>query len=60
MEFVMDELKKSLKYHNRQFKENVDKIHLYEDTIEDLKNRNKAHEAAMLEIDKFIEKLKQG
>lgn len=60
MQHVIDELQKSLKYNNRQFNENISKIHLYEETIEDLKNRNKTHAEAMLQLDRHIEELKKA
>jgi prefoldin subunit 5 len=57
MQHVIDELQKSLRYHLRQLRENEDKIRTYEETVEDLKNRNKKHEEALLEIETHIEQL---
>jgi peptidoglycan hydrolase CwlO-like protein len=59
MEFIIDELKKSLKYHLRQLDENLNKIRTYEGTIEDLKYRNESHERAIKEIGGHIEQLEE-
>lgn len=57
MQYVLDELQKSLRYHLRQLEENLNKIRLYEETIEDLKTRNGKHKDAISEIGKHIESL---
>lgn len=59
MQFVLDELKKSMKYHLRQLDENLNKIRTYEETIQDLKHRNEQHERAIKEIGGHIEKLEE-
>jgi hypothetical protein len=59
MEFIIDELKKSLKYHLRQLDENLKKIKSSEEVIEDLKYRNESHERAISEIGGHIEKLEE-
>jgi prefoldin subunit 5 len=59
MEFILDELKKSLRYHMRQLDENLTKIRNYEGTIEDLTHRNENHERAIKEIGNHIEKLEE-
>ena len=60
MQFVVDELKRSLRYHLRQLDENLNKIRTYEGTIEDLKHRNEDHERAIEEIGGHIEKLEEN
>jgi hypothetical protein len=59
MEYVLDELQKSQKYHLRQLEENLNKIRLSEETVADLKIRNERHKQAITEIGEFIEKLKK-
>jgi prefoldin subunit 5 len=57
MEYVLDELQKSLKYHLRQLDENLNKIRTNEESIEDLKTRNERHKQAITEIGEHIESL---
>jgi hypothetical protein len=59
MQFVLDELQKSQKYHLRQLEENLNKIRLSEETIADLKTRNEKHKQAISEIGQFIERLEE-
>jgi len=60
MNYVLDELQKSQKYHLRQLEENVRKIQLSEESIADLKVRNEKHRQAISEIGQFIESLEKA
>ena len=58
MRYVLDELQKSLKYRLRQLEENLHKVRVYEESIEDLKKRNEEHKAAITEIKEHVETIK--
>jgi uncharacterized alpha-E superfamily protein len=60
MKLVLDELKKSLRYHQRQLQENLDKIKSNEESNVMLKEKSKVHEATIEEIEKVIEGLIAG
>lgn len=56
MELILDELKRTLKYHKRQLDDNLSQIQSKEEAINMLKEANKKHIEAMNEIDAFIKK----
>jgi chromosome segregation ATPase len=60
MNYVLDELRKSLKYHLRQMEDNSNKISHYEEAQQDLKTRNERHKQAITEIGEHIEAIEKG
>jgi len=59
MQFVIDELSKSLRYHIRQLDENLNKIESSEQSIEMLKEKNLDHHKAIEEIEFYLEQLEK-
>jgi flagellar motility protein MotE (MotC chaperone) len=51
---VLDELKRSLKYHQRQLDDNLSQIKAKGESISILKEANKKHEEIIQEFEKFI------
>jgi hypothetical protein len=60
MQHVLDELRKSVKYHIRQLEENCQKIKLNEESNALLKEKNEKHREAISEMSHFIESLQQA
>lgn len=60
MKLVLDELRKSLRYHQRQLQENLDKIKANEESNVMLLDKSKIHEQTIAEIEKVIDGLAAG
>lgn len=60
MKLVLDELRKSLRYHQRQLQENLDKIKANEESNVMLLDKSKIHEQTIAEIEKVIDGLIAG
>lgn len=56
MEIILDELKKTLKYHQRQLQDNLNQIQNKDESIAMLKDSNKKHVEAIQQIEGFIKK----
>lgn len=59
MEIVLEELKRTLKYHQRQHDDNLHQIKSKEESISMLKEANNKHVEAIKQIEDFI-KQQQG
>ena len=60
MNHVIEELKKSQKYHQRQLEENSQKIQSKKEAIELLQTANVKHMEVLLQLDKAIKELEKG
>ena len=60
MELVIDELRKSQRYHQRQLEENSQKIQAKKEAIELLQTANLKHVEILLQLDKAIKELEKG
>lgn len=54
MEIILDELKRTLKYHQRQLDDNLKQIQSKEESISMLKESNQKHTDAIRQIGEFI------
>jgi repressor of nif and glnA expression len=59
MQYVVDELTKSLRYHMRQLDENLQTIKHREESIEKLKEGNEKHKQAIEEIEFYLDQLEK-
>lgn len=59
MQFVIDELNKSLKYHTRQLDDNKHKIQCNKEAIDSLECANLRHEQAIKEITELLAELEK-
>lgn len=59
MQFVIDELQKSLRYHTRQLEDNIRDIDSKKEAIESLLSRNLRHEQAIEEINLHLDQLEK-
>lgn len=57
MQFVIDELKRTLKYKKRQVEDNVTKIQLNKESIESLEQANERERQAIQQIEQLLEEL---
>lgn len=60
MQYVIDELSKSLRYHMRQLDENLNKIKSNEESTASLKERNMRHHQAIEEIEYHLDQLEKA
>ena len=60
MNHVIEELKKSHKYHTRQLEENSQKIQSKKEAIELLQTANVKHLEVLLQLDKAIKELEKS
>jgi repressor of nif and glnA expression len=60
MQYVVDELTKSLRYHLRQLEENINKIERSEESIAMLKEKNLDHHKAIEEIEFYLDQLEKS
>jgi len=59
MQFVIDELQKSLRYHTRQLEDNLREIDSKKEAIESLSSRNLRHEQAIEEIKSHLDQIEK-
>lgn len=59
MQFVLDELSKSLKYHQKQLESNLNDIQRKKESIEMLESANLRHEQAIIELRTHIGELEK-
>jgi predicted RNase H-like nuclease (RuvC/YqgF family) len=59
MNFAIDELERSIRYHIRQHEENVREIQNKRESIEMLEEKNEQHLQIVEELKEAIERLKQ-
>ncbi|MDP4105311.1 MAG: hypothetical protein Q8935_10170, partial [Bacillota bacterium] len=59
MELVIDELRRTQKYHLRQLEENLQKIKSYEEAIEVLKQGNEKHRETLEQVGQALEILEK-
>lgn len=59
MELVLDELRKAMKYHQRQLEENLHKITSKEESIKQLHEANEKHWESIQQLLKVIEMLEK-
>jgi ATP:corrinoid adenosyltransferase len=60
MQYVVDELTKSLRYHMRQLEENLNKIKQREESIESLNEGNEKHKQAIEQIEFYLDQLEKS
>jgi tRNA nucleotidyltransferase/poly(A) polymerase len=60
MKLVIDELRRTQKYHLRQLEENLQKIKSYEESIEVLKQGNEKHRQTLEQIGQALEVLEKA
>jgi prefoldin subunit 5 len=60
MKLVIDELRRTQKYHLRQLEENLQKIKSYEEAIEVLKQGNEKHRQTLEQIGQALEVLEKA
>jgi prefoldin subunit 5 len=60
MKHVINELRKSQKFHLRQLEENINKIKFHEEAIETLKNGIEQDREALVQIGEALEILEKG
>lgn len=58
MEYALEELYRSLKYHSRQLEENLTDIRFKEEAIESLKTSNEKHIAIIKQLEQAVELIK--
>jgi prefoldin subunit 5 len=59
MDLVIDELRRTQKYHLRQLEENLHKIKSYEEAIETLKKGNENHRQTLEQIGQALDLLEK-